>query len=279
MKFVILTDTHLVPDGRRLYALDPARRLEGALYAINRDHDDLAFVILTGDLAHWGEQGAYEALKDRLAILRVPVVLMVGNHDRREFFRAVFHGADDDGNGFVQAVRHFDHATIVTLDTLGDSRDGHAGLLCKKRLSFLEDALSGAPRDKPLLLFQHHPPLDLGLPHMDVFRLQDSEPEWQAFRRTRKPDFMFFGHIHRPITGLWRGIPFHIQRATSHQVAFDLTTSTHIPGTHEWPDYSLVTVSGADIVILQRSFLYAGPEFSLDNKAAQMASDEAELPR
>jgi 3',5'-cyclic-AMP phosphodiesterase len=277
MKFVVLTDTHFVPEGRRLYALDPAARLEAAIQAINRDHDDLAFVIVTGDLAHWGEQGAYEALKTRLTTIRFPLVLMMGNHDRRESLRAVFQDADDDGDGFVQSARRFDHATVITLDTLGESQDGHAGRLCKKRLSFLEDALAGAPRDKPLLLFQHHPPLDLGLPHMDAYRLRDSEEEWDVFQRTRKPDFMVFGHIHRPAAGLWRGIPFHIQRATSHQVAFDLTTSAHIPGTHEWPDYSLVTVSGADIVILQRSFLYAGPEFSLDGKAAQRASSEGEL--
>jgi len=279
MKFVILTDTHLVPAGRRLYALDPAKWLETAVQAIYRDHDDLAFVIVTGDLAHWGEQGAYEELKERLRALRVPVVLMMGNHDRREPFRAVFREADDDGNGFVQAVRYFDQATILTLDTLGESRDIHAGRLCSRRLSFLEAALSDAPRGKPLLLFQHHPLLDLGLPHMDAFKLQDSGAEWQVFQRTRMPDFMFFGHIHRPAAGVWRGIPFHIQRATSHQVAFDLTTAAHIPGAHESPDYSLVTVSGRDIVILQRSFLYDGPTFSLDSKAAQASSSVDELQR
>ena len=73
--------------------------------------------------------------------------------------------------------------------------------------------------------------------------------------------------------------PFHIQRATSHQVAFDLATSAYIPGTHECPDYSLVTVTGSDIVILQRSFLYEGPTFSLDGSDAQAASSVGELQR
>jgi Icc protein len=73
MKFVILTDTHLVPDGR-LYALDPAERLGAAIQAINRCHDDLTFVIVTGDLAHWGELGAYEVLRKRLATLRFRTV-------------------------------------------------------------------------------------------------------------------------------------------------------------------------------------------------------------
>jgi 3',5'-cyclic-AMP phosphodiesterase len=279
MKFVILTDTHFVESGPHLYALDPAARLEKAIRAINRDHDDLTFVIVMGDLAHRGEHGAYEALKDRLASLVVPTILMMGNHDRRDPFRAVFHKADDDGNGFVQSARLLDRATIITLDTLGESRDGHAGRLCRKRLSFLKDALRGAPAARPVLLFQHHPPLDIGLPHMDRFKLQQSDDEWNVFLQTRKPDFMFFGHIHRPVSGVWRGIPFHIQRATSHQVAFDLSAADYIPGTHEPPDYSLVTVAGRDIVILQHSFLYGGPTFSLDDKNAQLARSPEELPR
>jgi 3',5'-cyclic-AMP phosphodiesterase len=195
MKFVILTDTHLVPDGR-LYALDPAERLGAAIQAINRCHDDLTFVIVTGDLAHWGELGAYRFSESGWR----PCAF---GPFRREPFRAVFQDADDDGNGFVQSVRRLDHATIITLDTLGESRDGHAGRLCEKRLAFLGAALADAPRDTPLLLFQHHPPLDLGLPHMDAIRLRDSEQEWETFRRARKPDFMFFGHVHRPVAGLW----------------------------------------------------------------------------
>ncbi len=60
MKFVILTDTHFVARGRKIYGLDPAERLAAAIEVIIRDHRDLAFVIVTGDLAHWGEDAAYE---------------------------------------------------------------------------------------------------------------------------------------------------------------------------------------------------------------------------
>ena len=59
MKFVILTDTHFVPRGRKLYGLDPAERLAVAVEKINATHKDISFVIVTGDLAHWGEQAAY----------------------------------------------------------------------------------------------------------------------------------------------------------------------------------------------------------------------------
>jgi len=279
LRFIILTDTHFVPAGKRLYALDPAARLSAAIRAIRRDHPDIAFVIVTGDLAHWGEQAAYESLKSVLETLTCPVILMMGNHDRRASFRSVFANADDDGKGFVQAVRVLDGATIITLDTLDETRKTHAGWLCENRLSFLEDALRAAPTDRPVLIFQHHPPFDTGLPSMDPYKLQQAEEQWDVFQRTRVPDYLFMGHLHRPVSGCWRSIPFHIQRGINHQVALDLRTADHIPGTHEPPDYSLVTVTGREIVIHQCSFLYDGPMFSLDDAAAQVALSPRELLR
>jgi len=268
MKFVILTDTHFVPRGRKLYGLDPAERLAVAVETINATHRDISFVIVTGDLAHWGEQAAYASLAGVLGALDAPTILMMGNHDKREAFRTEFAGADRDANGFVQGVHIFDAATIVTLDTLNEETPDHAGILCEARLGFLAEALASAPADRPLLLFQHHPPFDTGLRYMDGIKLANPEAEWDVIARTRKPDYLFMGHLHRPISGVWRGIPFHIQRALSHQVAFDLETADHIPGSHEPPDYSHVTVGAGQVVIHQCSFLYNGPLFSLQDRAA-----------
>jgi Icc protein len=268
MKFVILTDTHFVARGRKLYGLDPSERLAAAVDRINRDHLDVSFVIVTGDLAHWGEDAAYENLASVLARLNAPTILMMGNHDKREPFGRFFPGVPRDEAGFVQSVNLFDAATIVTLDTLNEAALDHAGLLCEARLAFLDHALASAPADRPLLLFQHHPPFDTGLRYMDGIKLANPEAEWDVIARTRKPDYLFMGHLHRPISGVWRGIPFHIQRALSHQVAFDLETADHIPGSHEPPDYSHVTVSDGQIVIHQCSFLYEGPLFSLQDRAA-----------
>jgi 3',5'-cyclic AMP phosphodiesterase CpdA len=276
MKFVVLSDTHLVQAGGRLHALDPAANLAQAVHVINRDHGDIAFVVINGDLTHLGECAAYEVLKSALGRLHVPAILLVGNHDLRAPFRTVFPNADDDGHGFVQSIRVLDEMTLITIDTLDEGATTHAGRLCEKRLRFLESALGDAPRDRPVLLFQHHPPTDTGLPSMDSIKLYHAEDEWAIFERIRLPDFMFFGHVHRPVTGIWRGIPFHIQRAVSHQVGFDLQTWRSIPGTHEPPDYSLVTVIGRDITILERSFLYGGPAFSLGDHAALAVGD---LPR
>jgi 3',5'-cyclic AMP phosphodiesterase CpdA len=268
MKFVILTDTHFVSRGRRLYGLDPTERLAAAIDRINRDHRDIAFVIVTGDLAHSGEDAAYENLAAVLGALHAPTILLMGNHDKRDAFARYFPGVQRDAHGFVQTVQIFDAATIVTLDTLNEAAPDHAGLLCEARLAFLSQALQSAPADRPLLLFQHHPPFDTGLRYMDGIKLANPEAEWEVIACARKPDYLFMGHLHRPIAGVWRGIPFHIQRALAHQVAFDFETADHIPGSHEPPDYSLVKIEAGQIIIHQCSFLYGGPLFSLHDRAA-----------
>lgn len=268
MNFAILTDTHFVARGRRIYGLDPAERLAAAIACINRDHRDLAFVIVTGDLAHWGEDAAYENLASVLGKLNAPTILLMGNHDKRDAFARYFPGVTRDASGFVQTMQVFDAATVLTLDTLNEAAPDHSGLLCEARLAFLETSLRSAPADRPLLLFQHHPPFDTGLRYMDTIRLANPEAEWDVIARSRKPDYLFMGHLHRPIGGLWRGIPFHIQRALAHQVAFDLETEGHIPGSHEAPDYAYATVDGDRIIIHQCSFLYDGPRFSLHDKTA-----------
>lgn len=269
LDFVILTDTHFTPKGQELYGVDPRERLDAAIRVINRDHPEIAFVLIPGDLTNWGTPAEYENLAEALSALRAPFVLMMGNHDLRAGFREVFKDGDDDGDGFVQALRVFPQASLITLDTLDENDATGAGALCERRLGFLERALTDAPNDRPLLLAQHHPASATGLQNMDSIRLKSADQEWAAFERAgRRPDFMLHGHDHRPIFGTWRGVPFHIQRAIGHQLAFDLVTSDDFPGTLETPDYAYVRVGPEGVVIHHRPFLYDGPVYSLLDKDA-----------
>jgi 3',5'-cyclic AMP phosphodiesterase CpdA len=271
MKFIILTDPHFVPPGERLFGLDPQAHLAAAVETVNRDHGDVDFVALLGDLTQRGEPEAYASIADTLAPLKAPLIVLTGNHDSRARLCAALPGTDRDESGFVQALRVFPDASILTLDTLDEGGGTSAGLLCAERLAFLERSLAEAPADRPLLLFQHHPPFDTGLKAMDRIKLKNPEEEWAVIERVRRPDYLFMGHVHRPITGTWRGIPFHIQRGLSHQVGFTFGDVEGIPGSHEGPDYALVDVGPDGIVIHQRPFLFEGPEFSLHDPVAERA--------
>jgi Icc protein len=46
---------------------------------------------------------------------------------------------------------------------------------------------------------------------------------------------VFFGHVHRPISGSWLGIPFSTLRGTNHQVCFDLSPQAVHLTNHEPP--------------------------------------------
>lgn len=269
LEFVILTDTHFGPPGQSFYGIDPRERLEAAIAVVNRDHPNLDFVVFAGDLTDIGEREAYENFAGALQKLKPAPVLMLGNHDKRGPFRSVFPNADDDGNGFVQALRVFPTASILTLDTLDEEGRTHVGVLCPRRLEFLERALGEAPADRPLCLFQHHHSGKVGLRSMDRYTLRNADEQWAVFERAgRRPDAMFHGHIHRPIFGLWRGVPYHVQRSLMHQVGFDLETEDRIPGSLEPPDYALVRVSADSLTVHHRPFLYDGPSYWLHDRAA-----------
>ena len=77
MKFIHLTDTHVIGDAL-LYGQDSAARLRAAVASINAEHVDAGFVVLTGDMTHWGDAAAYARLKYEIKKLKMPVHLMVG---------------------------------------------------------------------------------------------------------------------------------------------------------------------------------------------------------
>lgn len=274
LRFAVLTDLHFVPAGQTIYGFDPRENLRRALTFLDT-LPQVDFLLICGDLTDRAERAAYESLCAELAALSIPVILMLGNHDARAPFRATFPQADNV-DGFVQGLHIFDQASLIILDTLTEDEPGHHGRLCEKRLAFLEDALRAAPADRPVLLFQHHPPMELSIPPMDAIRLRDGDAELAVFERAgRKPDYLFMGHVHRPISGLWHGIPYHIQRALMHQVHHEFDQPGRIMGAIEAPDLAYVTVSDGNILIHDCSFGYDGPVFDLESpKAAAVASPQ-----
>ena len=134
MKFIQITDTHLVPRGQLLYGLNPVDRLALCIADVNLRHPDAAFAIVTGDLAHKGEPDAYAALKAELGKLRLPVHLLMGNHDSRDAFAAAFPDTPRDANGFVQYVIGIGDALGICLDT--NEPGMPYGTFCEKRASW-----------------------------------------------------------------------------------------------------------------------------------------------
>jgi 3',5'-cyclic AMP phosphodiesterase CpdA len=259
MKLIQLSDFHFVPPGIRLLGLDPRARLEAAIADINRHHGDAELCLLTGDLADHGAPEAYDALRETLAALQVPYRMTIGNHDDRAAFLRAFPEAPRDDNGFIQSVVSTDAGPVILLDT---HEPGQAsGSFCAQRQAWLRAQLKAAA-GAPAYLFMHHPPLDIGIPSLDAIGLVDKQGFAEAISGAGPEAVIrhiFFGHVHRPVSGSWggsgRSIPYSALCSLVHQVPLDFVTERQVPYDHAPPAYNVILLNGEDTVVHHHNFL------------------------
>lgn len=263
MKFIHLTDTHVVGGGVTLYGANPAKRLGLAVDSINAEHADAEQVIVTGDLTNWGDEAAYAAFFAEIERLRVPYAVMMGNHDDSTALHAACPHLPRDNNGFVQQVLATSAGPFILTDT--KTPDGHHGRYCAHRLAWLDQQLTAI--DRPALLFMHHPPFAVGIRRMDDMNMSDGEALFAVLDKHRaKVRHMFFGHLHRVVSGSWRGFPLTIMRGLNHQVRLDLDGQPGFPrGNLDQPAYGVVMVDADTVAAHLHCFLEKTPEFEIKN--------------
>lgn len=260
MKIIHLTDPHFVPPGKTLYGRDPRVALDAAVVDINTHHADAAMTVVTGDLTHWGEAAAFQNLAEGLAPLSMPVHVLTGNHDTRDVLRAHFPHQAIDSNGFIQSTLDTPVGRFIFLDTLLEGTS--AGHFCEARCAWLAETLA-ASEGQDLFLFMHHPPFDTGLPYMDRIGLVQKE----AFRAVVEPHrsrirHLFFGHVHRPVSGSWLGIPYSTLRGLNQQVWLDLVSEDLI-ASFEPPAYCVVQIEEDRVVVHYHDFMDQSEKFKM----------------
>ncbi len=248
---VFFSDTQLIPQGRVNFDLDPAVRLRACIDSINKECPESSFCLIAGDLSHWGEALAYEVLKRELSHLQMPCYLLMGNHDRRDNFLNVFPEHPVHPSGFIQYALDLGDTRIICLDTLEPGHRG--GFLCQNRLEWLESQLANSEK---ILLFMHHPPFKVGLPSMDEDCLANGEELSDLLIPYKKNiQHLFFGHIHRSISGVWKEIGFSCPLSLVHQTPFDFADPKPNYISMEAPQYCKVMVYEDRVIVHHREFL------------------------
>lgn len=253
MKFIHLSDIHLLAGPQLLHGIDPHARLDAAIASICTHFADAEFCMVTGDLTDKGEVDAYREVKEKLDRLPFPWHPLIGNHDVRLQAHSGISDLPWHEDGFLQYELKKDVGRFIVLDSVHEGH--HEGRLCEKRLSWLKsrlDAARGVAED--VYLFMHHVPFDLGIDWLDRIKMVDGDDLAALLRNYDNIRHMFMGHVHRPCHGSWNGIPFSTVRATAHQVSlcFDGTGNRFI---EENPAYAVVTINGNSIIIHDHSFL------------------------
>ncbi|MBA85533.1 MAG: phosphodiesterase [Rhodobacteraceae bacterium] len=257
MKIIHISDIHLTLPGEPMGGLDPHERLALAFADMAAHHADAARIVITGDLAHWGERGAYDALQAALADMSVPVRLMIGNHDDRDTFLKVFDGQPTDANGFVNHAETIGDTRFIYLDSVGART--HAGHFCAARRGWLRDELAACTRAR---LFMHHNPMPLGLPAEDKIALNAADRgPFEALIREYAPkiDYLHFGHVHAPVHGGWAGVRFASVPSTGNQSIPDLHEPDLLQGAPMAPAYCVILAGPEQTIIHQIPFAWDGP--------------------
>lgn len=203
-RFVHLTDLHVShPDAEDpTLNVDTPATLRRVVEIVNGMRHQPDFVVASGDLTNMGDAKSYGLLKELLAPLRAPLVMALGNHDKRAGFHEVFGFGASEAPYYHDGLQGDLH--VITLDTGVPGRV--AGTIEAAQFDFLAEALSRHP-DKRKLLIMHHPPrIDAdGLPWGSID--MDSTERLAATLDGHDVVGILSGHIHINRMAHWHGIP------------------------------------------------------------------------
>lgn len=195
MRIAHLSDSHLttVP-----VADEPALGLERALDRVLALAPRPDCVVITGDLTDGGHPEEYAALHAILRRCRIPVHLVVGNHDNPVALAEEFGGTPCLGGGSAaNYIVDYPDATIVVLDSRVPGRP--EGILGAGRLMWLDEELSKRT-DVPAFVCVHHPPVPVGIPYLDSMRLTDGDALGAVIKQHPHVARVLCGHVHRPVS-------------------------------------------------------------------------------
>jgi len=260
VKIIHISDPHFSTPGKPVCGLDPRQRMDYCISDINAHHSDADLCVITGDLTDNGERKAYEHLAECLTKLNVPVKMMLGNHDSRATFLETFPDEPTDRFGFVQESRVMPDGYLLFLDT--NEPNMASGHYCSRRREWLSNKLAQAG-DAPVYLFMHHPPFPTHIQGLDDIGLADSPEFGETVAGYRTIRHLFLGHLHRPMAGSWRDIPYTCVKAVNHQSALDFRPGQELMGSHEPPHYAVAFIDPDSVVVHFHDYLDDSDRFPL----------------
>ncbi|MDF1750412.1 MAG: phosphodiesterase [Alphaproteobacteria bacterium] len=277
-KIIVFTDLHILPEEKRIIGLNPSERLAAGIAHATKHHPDADRIVCTGDLTHRGDADSYQRLSAILDKTHIPVSLLIGNHDSRETFIDCFPDAPLDANGYVQSSLDVGGWRLVLLDTLNappyEFPETYCGFLCEARLAWLQDELRGAG-DRPVLLFLHHPPHDIGFPGMDVIKLKNGPALYDLIGRFDCVKHLVAGHVHRTISGSHRGIPFSIFKSPCHQMPMNMDSLDVSLSVDEPAAYGILLTTPTGVIAHSEDYEIAVADVGTSHEALGVGADVA----
>jgi 3',5'-cyclic AMP phosphodiesterase CpdA len=244
-----LSDSHVRPEGM-LYqdVVDSNAQFARAIAEVNRLDPRPELVLLSGDLVEKGTPPEYAKLRALLGRLEIPALVIPGNHDDAEAFRAAFRDHDYlPATGPMHYVANGHAVRIVALDVTLPGL--HHGAVDQAAARWLDETLAAKPA-QPTLIMMHQPPFDTGVPYLDLYSCRDGGRLAEVVARHAQVERIVCGHVHRFMTLGFGGTILCTAPSTTTAIALrlrpDARPASHVepPGflLHHWrPETGMVT--------------------------------------
>lgn len=248
-----LTDIHIGFDPEARPEELNHTRFRAALARVLETPNSPDLLVLSGDLTDHGDPESFARIASLLAEVPCPILPLVGNHDTREELLRAFPECPV-ADGFIHYVVEREGLAIVCLDTLEPGR--HGGAFCETRRDWLRARLAELG-NTPVVIFMHHPPVISGIDWMDPLPGEDWLANFGAALAGHEERILAIhcGHLHRPLSARFQGIPLSVTPSVAPLVALDLTaidpetadnrdlitTEPPIYALHRWDGRDLVT--------------------------------------
>ncbi|MDQ2908711.1 MAG: metallophosphoesterase [Candidatus Eremiobacteraeota bacterium] len=198
-----LTDTHVVARGEHYCGSDTAAYVRDAIASAAALEPAPVFAIVTGDLANSGTPQEYEQFTAAMAELRLPYVVVPGNHDDAAQLRRIVPSPafGDSREPRMRFVSDAFEVRVIGLDVTrprspGAELDGAA-------LAWLRGRLAEEPT-RPTIVAIHQPPFRSGLHYLDVFGFRGAARLRRVLDDAPHVGRVLCGHIHTVKTRSWR---------------------------------------------------------------------------
>jgi 3',5'-cyclic AMP phosphodiesterase CpdA len=245
---VHISDTHLLGQGRSLYAKVPVEeRLAIALARLEAGPVRPDALVFTGDLADLGEPDAYvrlraivEPVAERLG---ADVIWVMGNHDERAPYASLLFD-EPETESPQDRVHDIRGLRVISLDTTVPGY--HHGELSADQLEWLRGVLA-EPAPHGSVLAVHHPPVPTPLEVMAVLELFD-QPALAAVLEGSDVRMILGGHLHYSTHSMFAGIPVSVAAATCYTLDLGADASRLLSGVDGGQSFDFVHVYADRIV-------------------------------
>ena len=167
---------------------------------INRHADEISFVMNTGDLVFDGDNLKYRLFLDQIEELKVPHMVVPGNHDLY----------DEGVNLYHKIFGAFYYSFVVGKSLFIVLDDANEVRVDPQQLYWLKKRMKESWNYAHTFCFMHVPLFDPRPHEHHCLKDRENAKKVLSILKEGKIDMVFCGHIHSYFRGSWDGVPYTI---------------------------------------------------------------------